>query len=101
GSGFDQIWQKPNGTFCVVEAKGPGAKLGSSAAKGEQMSTEWVLKTAQGMAKNKDNKKKTIGGKIVQAIESEAPKVEGYVIKSTPTEMQAKKGWQDPHAKYN
>ena len=43
GVGIDQIWYSPTTkTYMVVEAKGPGAILSTSAAKGDQMSKQWV-----------------------------------------------------------
>ncbi|HET8707613.1 MAG TPA: hypothetical protein VFM46_15005, partial [Pseudomonadales bacterium] len=53
GTGFDQVWVKigPHGEIehiLIVEAKGPGAKLGNP-AKGAQMSPEWVVRTVQEM----------------------------------------------------
>lgn len=56
GVGFDQVWEH-NGQLLVVEAKGPGAKLGQTASKGEQMSEEWVESTAKGMKKQHIGKK--------------------------------------------
>jgi len=53
GTGFDQVWVRigKNGEIehiLIVEAKGPGAKLGTP-AKGAQMSPEWVVRTVQEM----------------------------------------------------
>lgn len=89
GVGIDQIWKSPSGTINIVEAKGPGAKLGVSDRKGEQMSKSWVRQTAQGMGKD-------FG--IVNAIDKKGgvnnvPKVRGFVIYSTPTGRQAEKNW--------
>lgn len=47
GIGIDQLWHRgkegeDNETFMVVEAKGPGATLSTEAAKGDQMSIQWV-----------------------------------------------------------
>ncbi|GEM_PF-4674826 len=51
GTGFDQVWRVGDKIF-VVEAKGPGAKLGMSDRKGKQMSKTWVKLTAEGMVKS-------------------------------------------------
>lgn len=48
GTGIDQIY-KDGKRMIVVEAKGPGAKLGTSDRKGKQMSMPWILETAKGM----------------------------------------------------
>lgn len=96
GVGYDQVWEKPNGTICIVEAKGPGAVLGDSAAKGKQMSKTWVIWTAHGMANSNDKDKKSIGNMILNKIHS-AHNVEGYVITSTPTGAKAQNNWdQNP-----
>ena len=92
GVGYDQVWKKPDGTTCIVEAKGPGAVLGHSAAKGKQMSKTWVVQTAESMAKSSDLTKKNVGTNILTNIKA-AGKVEGYVITSTATGVAATKGW--------
>jgi hypothetical protein len=43
GTGIDQIWySKTKDEFLLVEAKGPGAGLSTDAAKGNQMSKQWI-----------------------------------------------------------
>ena len=46
GTGIDQLWYAgpPFDAYVIVEAKGPGATLSTSAAKGDQMSKMWVRK---------------------------------------------------------
>lgn len=74
GVGFDQVW-KHNGNVLVVEAKGPGATLGQTASKGEQMSEEWVKATAQGM------KKQQVGKKVLTHLQKK--KLKRIVVTST------------------
>ncbi|NVK35326.1 MAG: DUF4157 domain-containing protein [Rhodobacteraceae bacterium] len=99
GVGYDQVWKKPNGTICIVEAKGPGAVLGHSAAKGKQMSKPWVLLTANGMAKSGEKEKQNIGNMILNEITTPG-KVEGYVITSTLTGAKAQSNWEKNPTSY-
>lgn len=101
GVGYDQVWEKPNGTIAVVEAKGPGAKLGVSDAKGKQMSQSWVEGTAKSMAGSTDVAKQQIGNSILNAIKNGHPKVVGYTVHSTATGKQAQSNWMETEESYN
>lgn len=83
GIGFDQVYQKGD-QIIIVEAKGPGAKLGSSARKGRQMSKNWVMMTADGMSNLKVRKK------IYKA--NRMKKLRGLVITSTAKGNAPRKG---------
>jgi hypothetical protein len=83
GIGFDQVYQKGD-KIIIVEAKGPGAKLGSSARKGKQMSKNWVMMTAKGMSNTKVRKK------IYKA--NKMKKLRGLVITSTAKGNAPRKG---------
>jgi len=74
GQGYDQIWEIKNEKgeiveYIIVEAKGPGAKLSTGAKKGDQMSKEWILNTAEEMS----DKGQELGEKILDAIEDGPP----------------------------
>jgi hypothetical protein len=84
GTGFDQIWRSPSGKLSIVEAKGPGARLGFSDRKGAQMSKSWVELTAKSLENDFGIGKSLTKGK---------PKARGYVITSTPTGLAAQKNW--------
>lgn len=78
GKGVDQIWVKKDANgkvteIIVVEAKGPGAKLGDTKTMGPQMSNKWMDKTAKNMAKKGDPSLKN-------ALKKGDPKVKGVVV---------------------
>lgn len=75
GVGLDQVY-KDGDRIIVVEAKGPGAKLGTSDRKGKQMSIPWVLETVRGM------KDQDLAGKILKKHREK--KLVRLVIYSTP-----------------
>jgi hypothetical protein len=51
GIGIDQLWYSTTeDTYLIVEAKGPGAQLSTAAAKGDQMSTQWVVSSLNAVA---------------------------------------------------
>jgi hypothetical protein len=83
GTGFDQVYQKGD-KIIIVEAKGPGAKLGSSARKGAQMSKSWVMMTADGMSNKKVRRKIRKAEKL--------DKLRGIVITSTAKGNAPRKG---------
>ena len=75
GTGLDQVYEDGN-RIIVVEAKGPGAKLGTSDRKGKQMSIPWILETAKGM------KDRALAGRIEKAHKKK--RLVRLVITSTP-----------------
>lgn len=85
GVGFDQVY-KDGSTIYVVEAKGPGAKLGFSDLKGKQMSKSWVMATARGM------RNRSVRKRILRAANED--NLIGIVVSSTP------KGNTPKNAKY-
>ncbi|TAA47784.1 hypothetical protein [Corallincola spongiicola] len=91
GTGFDQVWVKRNvdGTvneIIIVEAKGPGAKLGTKAKKGDQMSQEWIENTAAEMERSSNPAVSELGQNIVDAIEfGPPPKVSGIGLEAIET----------------
>ncbi|ATB43557.1 hypothetical protein CYFUS_009037 [Cystobacter fuscus] len=84
GVGFDQVYVKRGldgkiKEYVIVEAKGPGAKLGTTKTKGDQMSTQWVKGTAEEMAA----KNMGLGRELVEALGSKPPpKVTGMVVEA-------------------
>lgn len=85
GTGYDQVWVRRGSKgevseYIVVEAKGPGAKLGD--AKGGQMTDEWVTRTAQELARSADPLERRLGQSILQALEDGAPPVTGRLVEA-------------------
>ena len=76
GTGIDQVY-KDGKRMIVVEAKGPGAKLGVSDRKGKQMSMPWILETSKGM------RDKILGKKIRKKHSKK--RLIRLVIHSTPS----------------
>lgn len=88
GTGFDQVYVKrgPDGKvteYVIVEAKGPGAELSTNAAKGKQMSKDWVGNTADEMARSKNVETQQLGRDIRRALDTGDPPVTGKVIQAT------------------
>jgi hypothetical protein len=85
GTGFDQVWYKaaPTETFLIVEAKGPGATLSTDAAKGPQMSKQWVRNTLIEIINSptKSNGEKDAAEDMLEAMDNgPPPEVRGAVI---------------------
>ncbi|QRK09608.1 RHS repeat protein [Archangium violaceum] len=84
GVGFDQVYVKRGldgkiKEYVIVEAKGPGAKLGTTKTKGAQMSEQWVRSTAEDMA----SKNMRLGRELVEALDRKPPpKVTGMVLEA-------------------
>jgi hypothetical protein len=88
GSGFDQVYTKYDAAgnpqeMMIVEAKGPGAELSTDAAKGPQMSQQWVENTVSDMVKSDDPATKALGQKLQTALDDGEPPVTGKVIQAT------------------
>lgn len=90
GIGIDQIWAKKNEKdeithYAIVEAKGPGAKLSDNAAKGDQMSTQWVkasLEQAANSSKTSEQEKADARLMLHAIAYGPPPEVRGYVIEA-------------------
>lgn len=87
GSGFDQVYTKYDGAgnpveSVIVEAKGPGATLSTDAAKGPQMSQEWVENTVSDMVKSDDPATKALGRRLQDALDNGQPPLTGKVIQA-------------------
>ena len=87
GTGYDQVYvrRNPDGTIAeivIVEAKGPGAGLSTGAAKGDQMSSEWVANTANEMANSPTGSpsSRRLGQDIADALVVGDPPVRGMTI---------------------
>ena len=91
GPGFDQVYVKraADGSieeYIIVEAKGPGAKLGTKAKKGKQMSKKWVGNTVKSMEKATDSNTADLGSSLKDAIDfGPLPKVSGMGIEAVET----------------
>jgi hypothetical protein len=88
GTGIDQIWYSlSKDTFMVVEAKGPGATLSTNAAKGDQMSKQWVRASLE-EAKNSPStgtEEKKMARRMLNAMDNgPPPEVRGAVIEALP-----------------
>ena len=88
GTGIDQLWySKAADTFIVVEAKGPGATLSTNAAKGDQMSKQWVRACLNEVnnSKNSDAAAKKVAKRMLNAMDNgPPPKILGRVIEALP-----------------
>lgn len=87
GHGFDQVYTKYDAAgnpveILIVEAKGPSAKLATNAAKGRQMSKEWVKNTISEMVKSEDSTTKALGKRLRTALDDGEPPVTGKVIEA-------------------
>ncbi|MFC5863352.1 DUF6861 domain-containing protein [Acidicapsa dinghuensis] len=89
GTGFDQVYTQydaagnPTGMM-IVEAKGPGASLSTNAAKGPQMSQEWVQNTVTEMTNSSDPATQALGQRLQNALDTGDPPVTGKVIQAQP-----------------
>jgi hypothetical protein len=103
GIGIDQIWAKKDEFgnithYAVVEAKGPGAKLSDNAAKGDQMSKQWVkasLEQAAVSSKTTDQEKADARAMLHAMAHGPPPYVNGYVIEAKPGGGAEQKGCPD------
>jgi hypothetical protein len=87
GQGFDQVYTKYDAAgnpteMMIVEAKGPGAQLSTNAAKGPQMSQEWVENTVSDMVKSDDPATKALGQRLQTALDDGEPPVTGKVLEA-------------------
>jgi hypothetical protein len=87
GTGFDQVYTKYDAAgnpveTMIVEAKGPGASLSTNAAKGPQMSQEWVENSVSDMLNSSDAGTRAIGQKLQDALDNGTPAVTGKVIQA-------------------
>jgi len=103
GIGIDQIWAKKNGSgeiesYAIVEAKGPGAMLSTDAAKGDQMSTQWVkasLEQVVSSSKTSATEKADARAMLKAIASGPPPEVRGYVIEALPGGGAIQKGCPD------
>jgi len=89
GTGFDQVYTKYDAAgnpveTMIVEAKGPGAELSTNAAKGPQMSQEWVENTVNEMRRSSDPATKALGERLQNALDTGDPPLTGKVIQANP-----------------
>ena len=91
GTGIDQVWAvgMPDPTsYLIVEAKGPGASLSTSAAKGDQMSKMWVqnsLREVLASASSTDDEKAHARAMLRAMATGPPPQVRGVVIEAQPS----------------
>lgn len=88
GTGIDQVWAKvmPDPTsYLIVEAKGPGASLSTSAAKGDQMSKMWVRSSLEQIINSRSSSAADIAHaqSMLDAMdEGPPPDVRGLVVEA-------------------
>lgn len=86
GVGIDQIWYSTTTkTYMLVEAKGPGATLSTSAAKGDQMSKQWVRNSLNSIVSSPSSSTRDIADAklMLRAMDNgPPPKVIGKVIEA-------------------
>jgi hypothetical protein len=99
GVGIDQIWySKSSKTFMLVEAKGPGATLSTAAAKGDQMSKQWVRNSLNSIVSSGSSSAQDIADAraMLHAMDNgPPPKVIGKVIEALPGGGATEKGCPD------
>lgn len=103
GIGIDQIWVKRDSSgnpesFAIVEAKGPGATLSTDAAKGDQMSKQWVKASLEQVvsSKNTSDTEKADARAMLRAMAlGPPPEVRGYVIEAKSGGGSEQKGCPD------
>jgi len=103
GIGIDQVWAKKDESgafthYAIVEAKGPGAKLSDNAAKGDQMSTQWVkasLEQAVVSGKTTEQEKADARAMLHAMAHGPPPYVNGYVIEAKPGGGAVQRGCPD------
>jgi len=87
GTGFDQVYTKYDEAgnpveSMIVEAKGPGATLSTDAAKGPQMSQQWVRNTVDEMLNSNDPATRDLGQRLQDALDDKQPPLTGKVIQA-------------------
>jgi hypothetical protein len=86
GTGIDQLWyNKSTDTYIMVEAKGPGATLSTGAAKGDQMTLEWVRNSLTEVknSKSSNDEDRQRAEKMLNAMDNgPSPQVLGRVIEA-------------------
>jgi hypothetical protein len=100
GTGFDQLWYtgNPPDEYVIVEAKGPGATLSTGAAKGDQMSKQWVRNSLQEVIGSPTTTATDRGHaqRMLDAMDAgPPPKVFGCVIEAKPGGGAEEKGCPD------
>jgi hypothetical protein len=88
GTGFDQVYTKYDAAgnpveTMIVEAKGPGAALATQAAKGPQMSQEWIENSVSDMVNSSDPATRALGQRMQTALDTGDPPLTGKVIQAT------------------
>jgi len=89
GTGADQVYASYDAEgnvteYVVVEAKGPGATLSQDAAKGPQMSQQWMNNTIKEMMKSSDPNTRALGQSLQDAMDDGEPPITGKVIQALP-----------------
>jgi hypothetical protein len=88
GVGIDQIWySEEEETYMLVEAKGPGAVLSTAAAKGDQMSKQWVRSSLNSIVNSPGSSDQDVedAEAMLGAMDNgPPPKVIGKVIGALP-----------------
>jgi gas vesicle protein len=88
GPGVDQIWAKRDKDgnvleYFIVEAKGPGAKLSTGSAKGDQMTDPWIKANLKQMKNSKKYPDRNqLGQDLLDAIEDQEPDIKKLVIEA-------------------
>jgi hypothetical protein len=99
GVGIDQIWySKSENTYMLVEAKGPGASLSTAAAKGDQMSKQWVRNSLNSIVNSSGSSAQEIADAkaMLRAMDNgPPPKVIGKVIEALPGGGAVERGCPD------
>ena len=99
GVGIDQIWYSSStDTFMLVEAKGPGATLSTAAAKGDQMSKQWVRNSLNSIVSSPSctSSEKADANRMLAAMDGgPPPKVIGRVIEALPGGGACERGCPD------
>ena len=99
GVGIDQIWYSAEeDTYMLVEAKGPGATLSTAAAKGDQMSKQWVRNSLNSIVNSPSSSDQDVADAeaMLGAMDNgPPPKVIGKVIEALPGGGAIEKGCPD------
>ena len=85
GTGIDQLWFDPPDEYVIVEAKGPGATLSTGAAKGDQMSKQWVRNSLEEVVNSPNTAPadRNHAQRMLDAMDvGPPPKVHGCVIEA-------------------
>lgn len=99
GVGIDQIWYSASeDSFMLVEAKGPGATLSTAAAKGDQMSKQWVRNSLDSIVNSPttSSTEKADAKRMLHAMDNgPPPKVIGRVVEALPGGGAVERGCPD------